>query len=156
MDIIINYRTLYRAPLVSDIYGTLVASSYDGARIVIQNVSGKTMKYITIKMLAYNSFKDAVPVANGAQMYSHKAIGPVNPGAPATIETGGVWPAGQAENIAFERIDVEYTDGSTYTWNWYDGEDKLHDQTKNDGGLWIACKIWAIFFILLLLFYCLY
>lgn len=117
--------TIYQAPLVSDLFGTVVYSSYDGVKISFQNLSDKTIKYITFCFNGHDSVKELVPVVGGAYSYTLKVTGPISTKQTATCQSGGIWPHGFVKSNGMISLDIEYMDGSRYHWEYDEGYDKI-------------------------------
>lgn len=81
------------------------------------NLSGKTIKYYTVKCYYYNSVDDPTPNdITGKTYYSVKYTGPVAPG--DMLLVGDIGYASGCKSVVVGEITLEYMDGTTDT-GWY-------------------------------------
>jgi hypothetical protein len=85
-----------------------------GLRIKFYNPTNKTIKYITINIIGYNSVND--PVSSGGKYtLSPKCVGPIEPEETGTYEFDYLWFTDLVSNAKIKSIVVQYMNGPTKT-----------------------------------------
>lgn len=85
-----------------------------GLRMKFYNPTNKTIKYITINVIGYNSVKD--PVSSGGKYtLSPKCVGPIEPEETGTYEFDYLWFTDLVNNAKIKSIVVQYMNGTTKT-----------------------------------------
>lgn len=77
----------------------------------IQNLSNKTIKYITFSLVGYNSVKDKV-TDRGSSLKSLKGVGPIEKNISGSYSFKYVWFTDLVETFKVMSVKLEYMDGS--------------------------------------------
>ena len=85
-----------------------------GFRIKFYNPTNKTIKYITINLIGYNSVNDPVS-SRGKYTLSPKCVGPIEPEETGSYEFDYLWFTDLVDNAKIKSIVVQYMNGTTKT-----------------------------------------
>lgn len=96
--------------LKNSIYDESEYTSGTSFKYEIQNLSNKTIKYITFYLIGYNSVDDKI-TERGVSIKSVKGIGPIKPDNTASFVFKYVWFTDLVETFKITKIKVEYMDG---------------------------------------------
>lgn len=96
--------------LKNSIYDESEYTSGTSFKYEIQNLSNKTIKYITFNLIGYNSVDDKI-TERGVSIKSVKGIGPIKPNNTASFEFKYVWFTDLVETFKITKIKIEYMDG---------------------------------------------
>jgi hypothetical protein len=77
----------------------------------IQNLSNKTIKYISFSLVGYNSVNDKI-TERGSSVKSVKGVGPIGKNESASFGFKYVWYTDLVENFKIINVKIEYMDGS--------------------------------------------
>lgn len=80
------------------------------------NPTKKTIKYVTINIVGYNSVKDKI-ISKGKYTQSIKCVGPIAPEEQASYNFEYVWFTDLVNNAKITSITVQYMDGTIKTIN---------------------------------------
>ena len=77
----------------------------------IQNISNKTIKYITVNLIGYNSVDDKI-VEKGTSIKTVKGVGPIPKNEAAAFNYKYVWFTDLVETFVIKSVKIQYMDGS--------------------------------------------
>ena len=77
----------------------------------IQNLSTKTIKYITFNLIGFNSVDDKI-IDRGSSIKSVKGVGPISKNEAAKFSFKYVWFTDLVETFLIKSIKIQYMDGS--------------------------------------------
>lgn len=113
---------------------TFDRSSADGISVgigLVNTSEGKTVKYAKITWKLFNSVGDQTPGDNsGDEVEQTRLVGPLKPGESSYTEFENVWYNSVGTCAQIQRIEVEYIDGSSFTFI-----DDLSEIASETGGV---------------------
>lgn len=77
----------------------------------IQNLSNKTIKYITVNLIGYNSVNDKI-IEKGTSIKTVKGVGPIPKNEAASFNYKYVWFTDLVETFKITSLKIQYMDGS--------------------------------------------
>lgn len=132
LEALAQKREAYEQSLRDEGFGLMLLrmidskNSADGVSVSIRikNVDPeRTMKYLTFTMQPFNPVGDPVKgQTQGTSTEQVRAVGPVKPGETGSWTFDNVWYAPSASCFELQRVEVEYMDGSSFTY-----VDDLHE-----------------------------
>lgn len=94
--------------------------SADGASFfadILNNSNDKTIKYVKFHVVPFNPVGDVVSgEVEGESEKVVRAVGPIEPGKPASFNFDNVWYNSTIDCVELRRVDVEYMNESSYKY----------------------------------------
>jgi len=124
-----------------DIYDESEYTDGTSAKITLLNPTNKTIKYIWVTFIGYNSVDDPIISRNGKYRVTMKCIGPIKPKISASYSFDYLWFTDVVESVKIANIKVQYMDRTIKNipypsktmmkeslYNYFDDNDETDDE----------------------------